>query len=103
MSRFLSHSQLATALLAVVVFCSPLSAQLLVTDSFKALKKTKLSGEQAATKQAQAKCELSRGPVSCKTAIDWYLPEDAVKLARHEEKLLIVLHLSGNFEKEDFT
>ena len=38
------------------------------------------------------------------TAIDWVTsPQEAARLARQESKLLMVMHLSGNFAKEAFT
>ena len=38
------------------------------------------------------------------TRIDFYkTPQEAAKAAVKEEKLVFVLHLSGIFEKEDFT
>ena len=46
-------------------------------------------------------------PSSCgsfDTAIDWVTPMDkAVQKARRRKKLLLVMHLSGNFAKETFT
>ena len=52
---------------------------------------------------ANSKCEISRAARTCSTAIEFYLPQDAIKLAKHESKLLMILHLSGNFEKANFT
>jgi len=38
------------------------------------------------------------------TAIEWVAPpERAARLAEKEDKLLMVMHLSGNFAKEEFT
>jgi len=63
-----------------------------------------LGDAQAAGKgNGPATCALSGKPQAFDTALQWYLPEDAVKLAKHENKLLMVLHISGNFEKQAFT
>ena len=38
------------------------------------------------------------------TAIEWApTPEAAARMAREQSKLLLVLHISGNFEKNTFT
>ena len=38
------------------------------------------------------------------TAIDWVVdPDDAFQLARREQRPVLVLHLSGNFAKSEFT
>lgn len=41
---------------------------------------------------------------SCGTAVEFVdSPKDAAALARKEEKLVLILHVSGNFEDPRFT
>ena len=61
------------------------------------------NGHATGKANAPATCALSASPRAFDTALQWYLPDDAVKLAKHENKLLMVLHISGNFEKQAFT
>jgi len=59
-----------------------------------------LSGEKPA-KPVAAKTEPSG---SCGTSIDFYdTPQEAAKAAAKGEKLVLVLHVSGNFEDPRFT
>jgi hypothetical protein len=57
----------------------------------------------AAAQDQQAKCRKC-GNDSYGTSIEWAeSPNDAAKKARAEEKLVFVLHVSGNFEDPRFT
>ena len=97
--------------IALLVLLAPPTAhgQLKVTGALQAAKEgaakvgEKRASDAAGQKKVDGECKVSRDPVLCNTALQWYLPEDAIKLARHHKKLLMVLHLSGNFEKQAFT
>lgn len=57
-----------------------------------------LAGDQAADKKAKPGCEQHG------TKIDFLdSPKEAAALAKKEQKLVFVLHVSGNFEDPRFT